>query len=84
MIYTCYYYAALEVNDVHILNGNLSVTVSRHFSAAGNDYEYFRDGITSIETVFTTGPLVNLLVFQVFMVFMIFMHTVMFKDLYSH
>ena len=53
------------MNGVNILNGNLTVVGTQHFSAAGNDYEYIRDTTTSVEIVSTTGPLVNPLTIQV-------------------
>jgi len=56
-------YLALEINGNRILNGNLRLSRSHHFSAAGNDYDYFR--ATLEETVTTTGPLTNPLTVQV-------------------
>ena len=59
--YSC---VALEINGAHILNGGLRILRSRHFSAAGNDYDYFRN-TASEEIVTTTGPLTNPLTVQV-------------------
>ena len=65
--YTCMYthnYTAIEVNGEHIINGDLTIVRSGHYSADGDDYDYYRAS-TEVETVSSTGPLVNPVTLQV-------------------
>lgn len=50
---------------MRIINGDLTLVNSGHYSVAGDDYDYFRNGQTGLETVSSTGPLVNPLTVQV-------------------
>ena len=60
-----YKYAALAVSGMHILNGDLTLVGTGHYSAAGIDYEYVRDSSTTVEAVSSIGPLVNAITVQV-------------------
>ena len=57
-----YNYTAIEVNGEHIINGDLTIVGSGHYSADRDDYDYYSD---STETVSSTGPLVNPVTLQV-------------------
>ena len=57
-------YAAIEVNGDHIINGDLTLVRVGHYSANGVNFDYFRDN-TGVETVTSTGPLVNPVTVQV-------------------
>ena len=55
---------AIEVNGDHVINGGLIIVRSGHYSADGDDYDYYRAS-TEAETVSSTGPLVNPVTVQV-------------------
>ena len=57
-------YIAIEVNGEHVINGDLTIVRSGHYSADGDDYDYYRAS-TEVETVSSTGPLVNPITLQV-------------------
>ena len=57
-------YTAIEVNGDHIINGDLSIVRDGHYSANGVNFDYFGDN-TGVETVTSTGPLVNPVTVQV-------------------
>ena len=57
-------YTAIEVNGDQIINGGLALVGSGHYSADGDDYDYYRAS-TGVETVTSTGPLVNPVTVQV-------------------
>ena len=64
-MFTCtiiYNYTAIEVNGEHVINGDLTIVGTGHYSADGDDYDYYSD---STETVSSTGPLVNPVTLQV-------------------
>ena len=64
-MFTCtiiYNYTAIEVNGEHVINGDLTIVVTGHYSADGDDYDYYSE---STETVSSTGPLVNPVTLQV-------------------
>ena len=59
-----YNYTAIEVNGEHIINGDLTIVRSGHYSADGDDYDYYRAS-TEVETVSSTSTLVNPVTLQV-------------------
>ena len=64
---------AIEVNGEHIINGDLTIARSGHYSVDGVTYDYNR-GSTGAETVSSTGPLVNPVTVQVCIHIIILMH----------
>ena len=57
-------YTAIEVSGEHIINGDLTIVRNGHYSADGVTYNYSRVD-TGVETVSSTGPLVNPVILQV-------------------
>ena len=56
---------AIEVNGDHIINGDFTIVRNGHYSADGVDYDYYRSSTTGVETISSTGPLVNAVTVQV-------------------
>ena len=60
-----YDYTAIEVNGEHIINDDFIIVGSGHYSADGDNYDYYHAN-TGIETVSSTDPLVNPVTVQVY------------------
>ena len=68
-----YGYTAIEVSGEHIINGDFRIVRNGHYSADGDEYDYYIDS-TGVESVSSTGPLVNPVTVQVCIHIIILMH----------